>query len=140
MPDEWETEQGLNINDASDRNSDNDEDGYTNLEEYLNSLVVEDHDIPTAIPNELGSTELFNYQFIALSEKVSVNLNLSARERVTIELITLDGKRHPVVVDTQFESGSSSFNIDVSKFINERIIVLKVVVDKEISCKKVVLY
>ena len=40
MPDLWETARGLNINDASDRNGDDDSDGYTNLEEYLNELVV----------------------------------------------------------------------------------------------------
>jgi hypothetical protein len=39
MPDAWETAQGLNPNDAADRNGDADRDGYTNLEEYLSSLV-----------------------------------------------------------------------------------------------------
>ena len=38
MPDEWETAHKLNPNDAADRNGDADADGYTNLEEYLNSL------------------------------------------------------------------------------------------------------
>jgi len=32
----WEDRYGFNKNDASDRNSDPDEDGYTNLEEFLN--------------------------------------------------------------------------------------------------------
>ncbi|MCE5186477.1 MAG: hypothetical protein LLF76_10165 [Planctomycetaceae bacterium] len=39
MPDSWETAHGLSIGDASDRNGDPDGDGYTNLEDYLNSLV-----------------------------------------------------------------------------------------------------
>jgi hypothetical protein len=39
MPDEWEDVQGLNKNDSSDGNLDQDADGYTNIEEYLNSLV-----------------------------------------------------------------------------------------------------
>jgi hypothetical protein len=39
MPNTWETANGLNVNDAADRNGDTDADGYTNLEEYLNSLV-----------------------------------------------------------------------------------------------------
>jgi hypothetical protein len=38
MPDLWETTQGLNPNDASDRNTKNSE-GYTMLEVYMNSLV-----------------------------------------------------------------------------------------------------
>jgi hypothetical protein len=31
---------GLDSNDTDDRNGDHDRDGYTNLEEYLNSLVT----------------------------------------------------------------------------------------------------
>jgi len=39
MPDEWEVNSGLNAEDASDSQQDPDGDGYTNLEDYLNSLV-----------------------------------------------------------------------------------------------------
>jgi len=39
MPDAWETANSLNPADAADRNGDTDGDAYTNLEEYLNSLV-----------------------------------------------------------------------------------------------------
>jgi len=39
MPDYWENAQGLNPNDASDATQDRDDDGYTNLEEYLNRLT-----------------------------------------------------------------------------------------------------
>jgi hypothetical protein len=39
MPNGWETAQGLDPEDTADGNGDSDDDGYTNLEEYLNSLV-----------------------------------------------------------------------------------------------------
>jgi pectate lyase len=39
MPDQWEKDHGLNPDDASDGNRDRDNDGYTNLEEYLNGLA-----------------------------------------------------------------------------------------------------
>lgn len=39
MPDEWERTSGLNPNDPSDGNHDRDNDGFTNLEEYLNGLT-----------------------------------------------------------------------------------------------------
>ena len=40
MPDEWEETMGLNPNDPDDRNGDLNNDGYTNLEEYLNSILT----------------------------------------------------------------------------------------------------
>ncbi|MEI7420466.1 MAG: pectate lyase [Prolixibacteraceae bacterium] len=39
MPDAWEKQNGLDPKDPADRNGDRNKDGYTNLEEYLNSLV-----------------------------------------------------------------------------------------------------
>ncbi len=39
MPDDWETARGLDPNDDADGPQDRDNDGYTNLEDYLNSLV-----------------------------------------------------------------------------------------------------
>jgi hypothetical protein len=39
MPDEWEVKHGLNPRNAADASNDSDKDGYTNIEEYLNSVV-----------------------------------------------------------------------------------------------------
>lgn len=39
MADAWETEHGLDPSDAADRNADRNGDGWTNLEEYVNSLA-----------------------------------------------------------------------------------------------------
>jgi hypothetical protein len=39
MPDDWESSNGLDPANPADRNDDADKDGYTNLEEYLSSLV-----------------------------------------------------------------------------------------------------
>jgi hypothetical protein len=39
LPDDWERPRGLNPEDASDGNRDRDGDGYTNIEEYLQSLA-----------------------------------------------------------------------------------------------------
>ncbi|MDH3708569.1 MAG: T9SS type A sorting domain-containing protein [Cyclobacteriaceae bacterium] len=38
MPDDWENTHGLNANDASDQNLDRTGDGWTNVEEYINSF------------------------------------------------------------------------------------------------------
>ena len=44
MPDTWEKQNGLNPEDPSDRNGDRNKNGYTNLEEYLNNLVIKKAD------------------------------------------------------------------------------------------------
>jgi hypothetical protein len=40
MPDAWEAAHGLNLNNPDDRNGDYNSDGYTNLEDYLNEIIV----------------------------------------------------------------------------------------------------
>ena len=40
MPDAWEKDRQLNPNDPEDQAADHDGDGYTNLEAYLNELVI----------------------------------------------------------------------------------------------------
>jgi hypothetical protein len=53
MPNTWEQQQGLNPNNASDRNSDADNDGFTNLEEYLHERhvnLVPGANVPVSTP------------------------------------------------------------------------------------------
>jgi len=56
MPDDWETAIGLDINDPSDGLLDMDEDGYTNVEEYINGLLLLSDDIVP--PNPPGNLYL----------------------------------------------------------------------------------
>ena len=46
MPDAWETARGLNPSSSADSSLDRDSDGYTNVEEYLNYLVVQRVEFP----------------------------------------------------------------------------------------------
>jgi hypothetical protein len=39
MPDDWERKRGLNPDDSADSRADRNGDGYTNIEEYINSLI-----------------------------------------------------------------------------------------------------
>lgn len=63
MPDFWETENGLNPQDASDGSSFA-ENGYTNLENYLNSITSFPDFIPT--PSDLRG-ELIDFSKVKLS-------------------------------------------------------------------------
>jgi hypothetical protein len=47
IPDDWETKNGLNPKNATDATMDRNRDGYTNIEEYLNSLV----DLKRVVPS-----------------------------------------------------------------------------------------
>jgi len=48
MPDSWEIKMGLNPNSAADASLDKNKNGYTNIEEYLNSLVPVKNVAPVA--------------------------------------------------------------------------------------------
>jgi hypothetical protein len=50
MPDDWENARGLDVNNPSDATKDRDNDGYTNVEEYINSLPV---DCINPLPGEI---------------------------------------------------------------------------------------
>jgi pectate lyase len=67
MPDNWEIAHGLNPNDPADRNGDYDNDGYTNLEEYLNELgafkAVEDVIWTGATNNRYAQIENWDIAF-----------------------------------------------------------------------------
>jgi hypothetical protein len=39
MPDDWEIKYGLDPTNNLDNNLDNDKDGYTNIEEWLNGTI-----------------------------------------------------------------------------------------------------
>ena len=52
LPDEWEQAHGLDANNPDDGAADRDPEGYTNLEEYLNSLVTPDAARPNTVRQE----------------------------------------------------------------------------------------
>lgn len=76
MPDNWEIQQGLNPNDALDGVQDADNDGYTNVEEYLNALVPTDGVIdttPPEAPTSLSATALSPFE-ISLNWQPAIDL------------------------------------------------------------------
>jgi hypothetical protein len=94
MPDTWETTNGLNPNDAADRNTDANGNGYTNLEEYLNSLVAssnltgleEEKDaLATAIsPNPFSGVTTFTFQAAQKGQATVTVSDLAGRKITTL--------------------------------------------------------
>lgn len=97
MPDDWETANGLNPNDASDRNG-KVNDNYTNLEVYLNELAGEVTSAKTITYDQNGSV----YP-VPFNEKLSIQLGSNPQGRVDIYLIDTAGRivMHEVAVDVQ---------------------------------------
>ena len=56
MPDEWERKNKLNPSSAADASLDRDKDGYTNIEEYLNSVVNPRNVFPGGRPSQNKGT------------------------------------------------------------------------------------
>ncbi|MBA9076354.1 FlgD immunoglobulin-like domain containing protein [Rufibacter quisquiliarum] len=96
MPDAWENQNGLNPNDASDRNGDRNSNGYTNLEDYLNSLVPAATLTSSAEEKAVIATRLYPNPFT-----VSTTLVFTAAQKAQalVRVLDLTGK----VVATVFQ-------------------------------------
>ncbi len=72
MPDAWEIQYGLAINDAADNMLDSDGDGYTNIEEYLNSTSPIG-DAVTTSASSLQATSNNFYLPITMNKPLNIN-------------------------------------------------------------------
>ncbi|MDD1654565.1 MAG: hypothetical protein LUO91_02510 [Methanomicrobiales archaeon] len=74
MPDTWETAAGLNPRDASDAKGDRDGDGYTNVEEYANSIIPGEVKVgAVTIPSEGGAFPGERVRFTAVYQGTYLN-------------------------------------------------------------------
>ncbi|WP_245856181.1 Ig-like domain-containing protein [Paenibacillus rigui] len=86
MPDAWENAHGLNPGDASDRNGDYNNDGYTNLEKYLNTLTT----TGSANPDVSVTAPKMYQQFTAGSD-VTINATASDKDGTIAKVEFYDG-------------------------------------------------
>lgn len=77
MPDWWEDEQGLDRQNAADRNHDPDGDGYTHLEDYLAAIVVDPGAL--VVPGDCNGDGALD-----ISDSVCVFLGLFSGETETL--------------------------------------------------------
>lgn len=90
MPDWWEDAQGLDKQNPEDRNGDDDLDGYTNLEEYLNGDLLTRVD-GGPVPEEYG-LKLQNYPNPFNSE-TRIAFTVPRRSLVEIHIMDYLGRR-----------------------------------------------
>jgi len=113
MNDYWEEQNGFNPN-IADGNLDRDEDGYTNLEEYLNGTSPEqDGSISGDALNEFFQNEKKNETQIKLHQnfpnpfnsRTTVHFTLNKPTRTNMEIYNLSGKRVAKLVDSFLLAG-----------------------------------
>lgn len=90
MPDKWEIENGLNPDDPADRNGDFNDDGYTNLETYLNTMLLS---APVSAGN-VKLNETFDFQCFPNPAKNSFTLRLNSNpaENLSLKLVNTMGQ------------------------------------------------
>jgi hypothetical protein len=106
MPNDWEIAHGLNQNDPADRNSIG-EDGYTQLELYLNSLtgeiVTDAGNIETARPNTCALHQNYPNPF---NPATTITFELTARSHASLRVYDLLGREVAVLVDGMRAAGT----------------------------------
>ncbi|RYH74568.1 T9SS type A sorting domain-containing protein [Flavobacteriaceae bacterium 144Ye] len=113
MPNEWEISNGLNVNDPSDRNIVQ-PDGYTNLEYYLNGMMLDPTDITANAGEDVSICE---GEEVVLTATGGATYEWSTGE--TTQSITVSPAETTIYTVTVFdESGSNSDQDDVAVTVN----------------------
>ena len=105
MPDNWETDNGLNPNDPEDRNGIG-EGGYTNLEIYLNSLVghlatgVKESEgfVPTEFTLEQNYPNPFN-------PSTTIKYSLMTDTHVSLNVYDINGRKIKTLINRYEQAG-----------------------------------
>jgi hypothetical protein len=114
MPNAWETAHGLNPNSAADASTDRDNDGYTNIEEYINTLAdslinagrILSAEGKSAV-RKTGSSSL-SARPQPFQEGGMFDFNLEKRGRATLKLYDLQGRLVKILAGDLLEPGAHS--------------------------------
>jgi pectate lyase len=108
MPDSYETSVRLNPNSAADGNGDSDGDGYTNLEEYMNSFYEEvfrgltDNGKTVTFPEGFGLQQNFPNPF---NPATTIGYDLNENAHVTVQVFDILGQYVATLVDAPRSAG-----------------------------------
>ncbi len=83
MPDDWETANGLNPLNGDDHSGDSNGDGYTNIENYINSIGVSET-TPAPAPTTPTSNRFSNGDTITVNTGDGSNINIRATANGTL--------------------------------------------------------
>ena len=109
MPDKWEKKHKLNVNDASD-GAMTAKSGYTNLEEYLNSLVSAKY---TPVNPEAKISDVKNNTFVKSGENITLNVDIASKQKIA-SVALFDGATKIAEDKIGKKAKSHTFNFSLS--------------------------
>lgn len=113
MPDKWETTYDLDPNDPSDSNGDIDDDGYTNIEEYLNATNPGNVSAPSdELPRQARLAQNYPNPFNPVTS-ITYDVSTSGTYRVVVTdllgrevAVLAEGSHVPGRYEVRFDAGS----------------------------------
>ena len=137
MSDDWETANGLNINDPADRNEIG-EGGYTNLENYINSIIK----IPTSIErseNMIADEYKLGQNYPnPFNPSTKIDFSTPKKSHVKLEVFDITGRKVATLIDEVKEAGNHSINFNGSN-LSTGIYVYKLTTANNILARKMLL-
>ncbi|MBN1352660.1 T9SS type A sorting domain-containing protein [candidate division KSB1 bacterium] len=116
MPDAWEQAHGFDKSDPGDRNEDSNQNGYTNLEEYLNSIALPSNVQDSLSPDSFGlKLHVYPNPFHPATH---ISYSLSGRAHVKLMLYNCLGQRIRVLTDGLQPAGHHSTKAELSSLPN----------------------
>ncbi len=120
MPDSWEKQHGLNSNDAADQNLDYDNDGYTNIEEYINNTGSVNHNArtlnfaddlpyPEMNPLVLQLKQNFPNPFV---DHTTLSFATDTYSYVVLKLVDIEGKEYETFISDYLYEGEYEVTMD----------------------------
>jgi len=136
MPDGWEDAQGLDRNNPADGNEDKNQDGYTNLEDYLNHFdqltTIDSGDLPKSFHLELDSyPNPFN-------SDTRINYRLPGNTHVRLSLFTISGQRLLDLINDDQKAGTYELMLSGTNLASG-VYFLHLSTDQESKTKKIAL-
>ena len=137
MPDDWETSHGLNPNDSSDANTFG-SDGYTMIEEYINSLVSQ---FPVSVSNAKQIPVDFslkqNYPN-PFNPVTTIEYSIPVKTRIKLEVFDLLGRKVLTLVDQEQTAGKHKVNFNAS-YLSSGVYIYRLLSPGQILSKKMLL-
>lgn len=111
MPDEWETEKGLNPTNPADANQYKNTDGYTNLEEYLNHAALQLENSTLVLQPKISKPCLFP---IPCKNMLNLSLQSEKEQTIDIEVLGIAGNKMLSFPAQQLFFGTNELQLPIS--------------------------